>query len=218
MKDLERNNILFGAAYYPEYMPYERLQEDIAMMQEAGMNTVRIAESTWSTLEPVEGKFDFSYVDKVLAAVEKAGMYAVIGTPTYAIPSWLEKKCPEVMVFNGYTRAKYGRRQIMDIVHPVFRQCAENVICRLLEHTAKNPCVIGFQIDNETKHYGTASPEVQAMFVEYLKEQFVPLFAIFAHQCTQILHRRSLNLLKAIEGKNRFDGIENIITTRHFYG
>lgn len=172
MKDLERNNIIFGAAYYPEYMPYERLQEDIAMMQEAGMNTVRIAESTWSTLEPVEGKFDFSYVDKVLAAVEKAGMYTVIGTPTYAIPSWLEKKCPEVMVFNGYTRAKYGRRQIMDIVHPVFRQCAENVICRLLEHTAKNPCVIGFQIDNETKHYGTASPEVQAMFVEYLKEQF----------------------------------------------
>ena len=77
MKDLERNDIMFGAAYYPEYMPYERLQEDIAMMQEAGMNTVRIAESTWSTLEPVEGKFDFSYIDKVLAAVEKAGMYAV---------------------------------------------------------------------------------------------------------------------------------------------
>ena len=42
MKDLERNDIIFGAAYYPEYMPYERLQEDIAMMQEAGMNTVRI--------------------------------------------------------------------------------------------------------------------------------------------------------------------------------
>ena len=39
MKDLERNDIIFGAAYYPEYMPYERLQEDIAMMQEAGMNT-----------------------------------------------------------------------------------------------------------------------------------------------------------------------------------
>ena len=172
MRESERNDIIFGTAYYPEYMPYERRQEDIVMMQEAGMNTVRIAESTWSTLEPVEGTFDFSYIDKVLAAVEKAGMYAVIGTPTYAIPSWLEKKCPEVMVFDGYTRAKYGRRQIMDIVHPVFRQCAENVICKLLEHTAKNPCVIGFQIDNETKHYGTASPQVQEMFVEYLKEQF----------------------------------------------
>ena len=75
MREFERNDIIFGTAYYPEYMPYERLQEDIVMMQEAGMNTVRIAESTWSTLEPVEGTFDFSYIDKVLTAVEKAGIH-----------------------------------------------------------------------------------------------------------------------------------------------
>ena len=172
MKELQDKDILFGAAYYLEYMPYDRLQEDIDMMQKAGMNTVRIAESTWSTLEPTEGVYDFSYIDRVLEAVEKAGMCAIIGTPTYAIPSWLEKKCPEVMVFNGYSRAKYGRRQIMDIMHPIFRQCAEKVINKLVEHTAKVPCVIGFQIDNETKHYGTASRQVQEMFVEYLKEKF----------------------------------------------
>lgn len=172
MRELQEKDILFGAAYYPEYMPYDRLQEDIAMMQKAGMNTIRIAESTWSTLEPAEGVYDFSYIDKTLAAAEEAGMYVIIGTPTYAIPSWLEKKCPEVMVFDGYSRKKYGKRQIMDIVHPVFRKCAENVICKLLEHTANVSCVIGFQIDNETKHYGTASPQVQRMFVEYLKTKF----------------------------------------------
>ena len=66
MKDLEKKDIIFGAAYYPEYMPYERLQEDIAMMQEAGMNTVRIAESTWSTLEPVEGTLIFHILTKCL--------------------------------------------------------------------------------------------------------------------------------------------------------
>ena len=49
MRELQVKDILFGAAYYPEYMPYDRLQEDIAMMQKAGMNTIRIAESTWST-------------------------------------------------------------------------------------------------------------------------------------------------------------------------
>ena len=38
--------ILFGAAYYDEYMPCERLREDIQMMKKAGINTVRIAEST----------------------------------------------------------------------------------------------------------------------------------------------------------------------------
>lgn len=52
------NRLLFGTAYYPEYMPYERTDQDIAMMKAAGMNTVRIAESTWSTLEPAEGIFD----------------------------------------------------------------------------------------------------------------------------------------------------------------
>lgn len=80
--------ILFGAAYYPEYMPYERVKEDIRMMKEAGMNVVRIAESTWSTLEPEDGVFDFSYIDQVIEEAGKAGMKVIIGTPTYAVPSW----------------------------------------------------------------------------------------------------------------------------------
>ena len=46
--------LLYGAAYYDEYMPYDRLQQDVAMMKKAGINTVRIAESTWSTCEPQE--------------------------------------------------------------------------------------------------------------------------------------------------------------------
>ena len=36
--------LLFGAAYYDEYMPYDRLQQDVAMMKKAGINTVRIAD------------------------------------------------------------------------------------------------------------------------------------------------------------------------------
>ena len=47
--------LLYGAAYYDEYMPYDRLEKDVAMMKKAGINTVRIAESTWSTCEPQEG-------------------------------------------------------------------------------------------------------------------------------------------------------------------
>lgn len=58
--------LLFGAAYYPEYLPAERMDEDIDMMMSAGMNVVRIAESTWSTLEPEEGIFNFSYIDRVI--------------------------------------------------------------------------------------------------------------------------------------------------------
>ena len=44
--------LLYGVAYYDEYMPYDRLEKDVEMMKKAGINLVRIAESTWSTLEP----------------------------------------------------------------------------------------------------------------------------------------------------------------------
>ena len=83
--------ILFGAAYYDEYMPCERLAEDVRMMKKAGINTVRIAESTWSTCEPQEGVFDFSHVERVLDAMEEAGIHVIVGTPTYAVPTWMVK-------------------------------------------------------------------------------------------------------------------------------
>lgn len=63
------DHLLYGVAYYDEYMPEERLHKDVAMMKKAGINTVRIAESTWSTCEPQEGVFDFSHVERVLDAM-----------------------------------------------------------------------------------------------------------------------------------------------------
>lgn len=64
--------LLYGAAYYDEYMPYDRLDKDVEMMKKAGINTVRIAESTWSTCEPQPGVFDFSHVERVMDAMEEA--------------------------------------------------------------------------------------------------------------------------------------------------
>lgn len=119
------NRLLFGTAYYPEYMPYERTDQDIAMMKAAGMNTVRIAESTWSTLEPAEGVFDFSYIDRVLEKTEKAGMLVIVGTPTYAVPAWLVRKDPDIMAETSEGREKYGHRQIFDLLNPTFRKHAE---------------------------------------------------------------------------------------------
>ena len=164
--------LLFGAAYYDEYMPYDRLQQDVAMMKKAGINTVRIAESTWSTCEPQEGVFDFSHVERVMDAMEEAGINVIIGTPTYAIPTWMVKSHPDVMAETVNGRGIYGARQIMDITHPVYRFYAERVIRKLMECTAHRKCVIGFQVDNETKYYGTAGKNVQEKFVKYLRKKF----------------------------------------------
>ena len=164
--------LLYGVAYYDEYMPYDRLDKDVEMMKKAGINTVRIAESTWSTCEPQEGVFDFSHVERVMDAMEEAGISVIIGTPTYAIPTWMVKSYPDVLATTVNGRGIYGARQIMDITHPVYLFYAERVIRELMKHTAHRKCVIGFQIDNETKYYGTAGKNVQEKFIKYLRNKF----------------------------------------------
>ena len=169
---MNMKELLYGAAYYDEYMPYDRLDKDVEMMKKAGINTVRIAESTWSTCEPQPGDFDFSHVERVMDAMEEAGINVIIGTPTYAVPTWMVKAHPDVLAETVKGRGIYGARQIMDITHPVYLFYAERVIRELLKRTAHRKCVIGFQLDNETKYYGTAGKNVQEQFVKYIREKF----------------------------------------------
>ncbi|MEI6946435.1 beta-galactosidase [Paraflavisolibacter sp. H34] len=168
----KQNQLLYGVAYYDEYMPYDRLQKDIDMMKAAGINVVRIAESTWSTVEPQDGVFDFSHIDRVLHAMHKGGIKVIVGTPTYAVPTWLVKKYPDVLAVTNRGQNQYGPRQNMDISNRHYRFHSERVIRRILEHVKDHPAIIGYQVDNETKAYGTAGPDVQQQFVAYMKKKF----------------------------------------------
>ncbi len=174
----KQDKLLFGVAYYDEYMPYERLDKDIQMMKETGINVVRIAESTWSTVEPQDGVFDFSHIDRVLNAMHKAGIQVIIGTPTYAVPTWLVKKYPDVLATTPQGQNRYGARQNMDIANTHFRFHAERVIRKIMEHVKDHPAIIGYQVDNETKHYNTTGANVQALFVQYMKEKYKTLDVI----------------------------------------
>lgn len=169
------DTILFGVAYYDEYTPVDRLDEDVRLMKEAGISVVRIAESTWGTLERSEGVFDFTHVDRMLSAFHKAGIKVIVGTPTYAIPTWLARKHPNVLVVTPKGRAEYGPRQNMDITDPDFRRAAERVIVALVDHVKDHPAVIGYQVDNETKAYGASGPNVQAAFVASMRKKFPDL-------------------------------------------
>ncbi|MFC5471540.1 beta-galactosidase [Cohnella suwonensis] len=164
--------LLYGVAYYDEYMPYERLSTDIEMMKTAGINLVRIAESTWSTHEPQNGVFDFSSVDRVLDAMHAAGIHVIVGTPTYAVPTWMVKEYPDVLAETPDGPGRYGARQIMDIANPTYLFYSERIIRKLIGRVCGHPAVIGYQVDNETKHYRTSGPNVQLRFVKYMKDKF----------------------------------------------
>ena len=167
------DTFLYGAAFYEEYMPQDRLEKDVALMEQAGINVVRVGESTWSVWEPEDGRFEFAWMDRIIERLARAHIRVIMGTPTYSIPPWMFKKHPEILVtrLDG-RKATYGMRQNMDITNPDFLRYSERVIRKITEHYRDNRAVIGYQVDNETTSNGTAGPNVQTGFVGYLREKF----------------------------------------------
>lgn len=168
------DDILYGVAYYHEYLPTERLDEDVRLMKAAGINFVRLGESTWQLWEPQEGVFKFDWMDRVVDRMHKAGIKVIMGTPTYSIPAWLYKKHPEITVINeNGEQQKYGMRQNVDLSNPVFNVYCEKIIKQIVDHYKDNPAVIGYQLDNETHAKGASGPAVFSRFLAYLKKKFV---------------------------------------------
>jgi len=169
----QMDSFLYGAAFYEEYMPQDRLEKDVQLMEQAGINVVRVGESTWSLWEPQDGRFEFAWMDRIVERLARAHIRVIMGTPTYSIPPWMFQKHPEILVtrLDGQ-KATYGLRQNMDITNPDFLKYAERVIRKIAEHYRDNRAVIGYQIDNETSANDTAGASVQAGFVRYLQERF----------------------------------------------
>ena len=181
--------VLYGVAYYPEYMPHDRLEKDAAMMQKAGITVVRVGESTWSSWEPRDGDFQFAWMERVLDRMQKAGIKVILGTPTYTIPTWLYKAHPEILVTHNGTAPPlgdpyyptyppslppgyYGPRQNMDFLNPDYRRYAERIIRQIVSHFKDHPAVIGYQIDNETFPNGVSTPYTQQAFLARLKRKY----------------------------------------------
>jgi len=173
-------NVLYGAAYYPEYEPYDRLDKDVALMKAAGLNVVRMGESTWSLWEPADGEFDYAWMDRVVDAMGKAGIKVILGTPTYSIPAWMAHEHPEILadslsrnLYGGPpTPNVYGMRQNMDTDSPAYRFYAERLIRHIVAHYKDNPTVIGWQLDNETSSYDADNRDVFIGFQHYLEKKF----------------------------------------------
>jgi beta-galactosidase len=184
--DLSFPTVLYGAAYYNEYMPGDdadhaaRLEKDVALMKAAGLSVVRMGESTWSLWEPEDGRFEYAWMDRVVNAMGKAGIKVIMGTPTYAIPAWMAHQHPEILadripggMFGGQPVAvPYGIRQNMDTDSPAYRFYAERLIRHIVAHYKDNPTVIGWQLDNETSSYDAANPDVFIGFQHYLEKKF----------------------------------------------
>lgn len=165
--------MLYGVSYYWEYQPYERLDADVAMMRAAHVNYARIGDSIWALCEPEEGRFELDWLQRILDALHDAEIQVILATPSYAIPTWLWRRYPEVMAVGPDGRpAPFGDRQNMDLTHPTYRRLAERVVRAVLARYAQHPAVIGVQVDNETGGRTLYNDAVFEAFVDRLRTRY----------------------------------------------
>lgn len=102
-------HILHGGDYNPDQWQDspEILAEDMRLMKKSGCNEMSLGIFAWSTLEPDEGVFDFSFLDKAMDDIYNAGGRVILATPSGARPAWMAQKYPEVLrVRNDGIRSK----------------------------------------------------------------------------------------------------------------
>jgi beta-galactosidase len=147
-------------------------------MEQAHMHVVRVGEFAWSTMEPSEGHFDFTWLDHAIALAAKHHIATVLGTPTAAPPAWLTTKYPETlrMDSNG-RRDEHGNRQQFSFTDPLYRRFAARIALEMAKRYGHNPNVLGWQIDNELAR-DSNDPTARASFHAWLAKKYGTIDAL----------------------------------------
>lgn len=168
----------FGVDYYPEHWPQERWFRDAQLMEELGVNTVRMAEFAWSFMEIGPDEYDFAWLDQAIDILSQHGIQVILGTPTGSPPPWIFAMYPDMYrVKASRRRAQYGGRRDYCPSHKSFIERCEHIITAMANHYAKNPNVIGWQTDNEFSRLCYCD-NCRAHFQEWLQEKYGTLEAL----------------------------------------
>jgi len=166
----------FGCDYYPEHWPKERRKKDVQLMAEAGFNVVRMAEFAWSKIEPSEGEFDFLWLDEAINLLQNYGIKVVLGTPTAAPPAWIIEDDPTILpVDEKRLQMAFGGREHYCPNHTGYQKHTIRIVKEMGKHFKDNPCVIGWQIDNEFSGRRCYCNYCRQAFQKWLKDKYISL-------------------------------------------
>lgn len=168
-----------GVDYYPEHWDRTDWEPHARLMAEAGVRVVRLAEFAWSRMEPVEGKWEFGWLDDAIATLRAREIRVILGTPTATPPPWLAAKHPDILSVgrDGRPLEPGGRRHYC-YTSPVYREYSRKVVSAMAGHYSAHPSVIGWQTDNEIGGPVCWCDACAKAFREWLKARYGTLEAL----------------------------------------
>ena len=139
-----------GTCYFPEHWPQEMWADDARRMRDLGLSLVRIAEFSWSVVEPQRDRFEWDWLDRAIETLGEAGLEVCMSTPTATPPKWLVDAMPDMVPVDEHGRPRgFGSRRHYDFSHEGYLGEAERITRIVAERYGRNPHVVMWQVDNE---------------------------------------------------------------------
>lgn len=170
------NKIMLGVAYYPEHYEENKIESDLKIFKENGIEIIRIGEFAWDIFESEEGKFSFGLFDKVFEIAEKLDIKIIFGTPSATPPAWLIRKYPEILQKNrDGTIRNFGSRRHYCYSSDIYKDYILKLLEKIVLRYKDSKVLYSWQIDNEFGCEGTTycyCEKCDQKFREYLKEKY----------------------------------------------
>jgi beta-galactosidase len=140
----------YGAAYYPEHRTEKEWRKDLDLMENAGVNSLRIAEFAWKRLEPSDGRYDFSWLRRFIDMAWEKKITSLVCPPMRTAPAWLVEKHPDVLIVNesGIT-LEFGSRYTFCVNNPNLVMKGIALAEKIAKQFGDHPGVCGWHLDNE---------------------------------------------------------------------
>ncbi|MFM6980563.1 MAG: beta-galactosidase [Micrococcales bacterium] len=140
----------FGGDYNPEQWPRSIWDEDMVLMQRAGVTVATVAVFAWAKLEPREGEFNFGWLDELLDLLHANSIAVDLATATAAPPAWMAKNHPDTLPVNstGITLGT-GSRQQYSPSSKTYARLAARLVTKMAERYGKHPAVVAWHLNNE---------------------------------------------------------------------
>ncbi|RMY81194.1 hypothetical protein D0862_12438 [Hortaea werneckii] len=161
--------------YYPSQWPESMWEDDIARMARNNISYVRVAEFDWAVLEPKEGQYNFTSLDRTLELLGKYGLKAIIGTPTASPPNWVVESYQVNFVDVTNTTLIFGSRRGYSFSSFDYRRLSQKITRKMAERYGNNTHVVGWQLDNEFGCHGTTRSydhDAKVRFRSWLQDKY----------------------------------------------
>ena len=140
----------YGGDWNPEQWDADTIEEDIALMGEAGVTMITLGVFSWSRVEPSPGHYDLDWLGDIIDRLHSAGIAVDLATGTASPPAWMALTHPETLpAQESGARWRFGSRQQYCPSAPYYRERSAGLAEQLALRFGDHPGVALWHVGNE---------------------------------------------------------------------